>query len=614
MKIGRIRVLNYKGFKDSEWIGFSPGWTVVVGKNNSGKSALLEAFRFQRTFSKPHRSKSVPRGGYVDPQSKISVDVKFAWREILRLAPVVGQPAILFPADEKFLDNTDRAKEWTEFTPVDPVVIELAINAPVVGQGTYEAVARRWPSHGQFPDRQRRSVLHIAFDASNDRWNSHGVVGNEENLFRVADLGLAKQTFVFSAERLNIDQSPPAANQTLLDNAQNLPTVLQELSTNRDRWRRFNEHISEVFPSITQISTPPPSDAGNAVTICVWQIDPETERDDLAIRLRDCGTGVGQVLAILYVAMTREDCVIVIDEPNSFLHPGASRALIDILKRYDKNQYVVSTHSPELIVAIEPDIIHRISWDGEQGQSVVEQIEGSRLDTMNALLSEVGARLADVFGADQIIWVEGPTEQECFPLIAHKSHNPPPSGTIFVAVNKTGDFDAKANPDQIWGIYKRLSEGAALLRPSVAFSFDREGRTDAQVVDMEQRSGGRVRFLSRRLLENYFLQSDAIAHVMAEEFKRWDLEAPPPDGPAIAAHLKEVADASNERDLEKLWDSDSNWLSKCHGADILSTLFQKHLLTYQKITHGKSITNWLLENDADHLTELSSYIRALWEI
>ena len=33
------------------------------------------------------------------------------------------------------------------------------------------------------------------------------------------------------------------------------------------------------------------------------------------------------------------------------------------------------------------------------------------------LRNMVGARLSDVFGMDNIIWVEGETDEECFPMI-----------------------------------------------------------------------------------------------------------------------------------------------------------------------------------------------------
>jgi predicted ATP-dependent endonuclease of OLD family len=64
-----------------------------------------------------------------------------------------------------------------------------------------------------------------------------------------------------------------------------------------------------------------------------------------------------QVLAILYVVLEeKEPRTIIIDEPQSFLHPGAIRKLFDILKGKDhaQHQYIVTTHSPTVITSASP--------------------------------------------------------------------------------------------------------------------------------------------------------------------------------------------------------------------------------------------------------------------
>jgi hypothetical protein len=51
------------------------------------------------------------------------------------------------------------------------------------------------------------------------------------------------------------------------------------------------------------------SHRGEQVQISIWPLDPNSERDDLVIPLSEYGTGIGQVLALLYVLsiqMSRE--------------------------------------------------------------------------------------------------------------------------------------------------------------------------------------------------------------------------------------------------------------------------------------------------------------------
>ena len=389
--------------------------------------------------------------------------------------------------------------------------------------------------------------------------------------------------------------------------------MLHQLQANPSRWQRFVAHVTQVFPAITTVTTPPAPNGNKQLTICIWQVDVELQREDLAIRLSDCGTGVGQVLAILYVAMTRKDSVVVIDELNSFLHPGAAKKLIEILKQYRDNQYVISTHSADLIGAIEPEVIHQICWNSDLGQSIVDQVDRDNLDQMADIMADLGIRLSDVFGADQVIWVEGQTETSCFPISAHHASIPVPVGTLFVRVRATGDFDAKrTDAKQVWDIYRQLTNGAALMPPAIGFSFDREGRTDRQMDDLKRESGDRISFLPRRLLENYFLHVYALANAISKEFVLRDIGQQPPTAEELTAKIKSIAENDPGRNNDLDWWKDDDWIHIFNGAHLLSELFDSYGLTYSKIRHGEEITRWLIDNDPSHIDELQQYLQSLW--
>src|SRR5439155_11899920 len=118
--------------------------------------------------------------------------------------------------------------------------------------------------------------------------------------------------------------------------------------------------------------------------------------------------------------------------------------------------------------------------------------------------ADVGARLSDVFGADAILWVEGLTEELCFPKIAQR----PLLGTAIVGVMHTADFDPRRSEATVQ-LYQRLSGGRGLLPPAVGFIFDREGRSDGEREDLERY--GSVSFLPRRMYENYLLNPTGVA-------------------------------------------------------------------------------------------------------
>jgi predicted ATPase len=222
----------------------------------------------------------------------------------------------------------------------------------------------------------------------------------------IAAQAIQKSIYVFRAERLNIGRTNAAEARVLNTDGSNLGAVLGTLQGSRAWFSKYNKHVTEILPSIREVSV---AVVGTDFEVRVWAIDPSTEREDLAIPLQESGTGVGQVLAILCVVMTVKNGVIVIDEPNSFLHPGAAKKLVQILRQYDQHQYVLATHSADLISTAKPDIIHLVRW--EDGESKVEKIDATIVNDLREVLTEIGVSFSDLFGYDRVIWVEGPTEE-----------------------------------------------------------------------------------------------------------------------------------------------------------------------------------------------------------
>src|SRR4029077_9593729 len=83
MRIAKFRVLNYKCFRDTGDINIDRQRTLIVGKNDSGKSSLLECLGTQ-FLANPHlSSRSKPRiSSAVDDVSRVRVSVEISGRDI----------------------------------------------------------------------------------------------------------------------------------------------------------------------------------------------------------------------------------------------------------------------------------------------------------------------------------------------------------------------------------------------------------------------------------------------------------------------------------------------------------------------------------------------------
>ena len=350
--------------------------------------------------------------------------------------------------------------------------------------------------------------------------------------------------------------------------------------------------------------------------ILIWPTKSvESRRQDLAFSLSDCGTGIGQVLAILYAILASpEPRPIVIDEPQSYLHPGAAKKLIEILKEFPQHQYFITTHSADIIAAANPSTIVKLRY--EDGETKASTMNARDIKEQRSLLAELGVSLSDVFGADSILWVERQTEEQCFPLILSKLAPKLLTGTKIVSIKNTGDLLGKKAhfTEVMFDLYKRISGGNNLYPPAVGFVFDKECLSKQESEALKRRKPHPIEFIERRMYENYLLHPDAIAFVLNQEDKEQKQSL---TGEEIREWLKTnksnkdyFSKASTENKL-----SDSQWVDENIDAakllDALFANFSEARVEFRKTKHSVMLTEWLLENNPDSFAELVQFLRGI---
>jgi len=427
-----------------------------------------------------------------------------------------------------------------------------------------------------------------------------------------------EKIYRFSAERTNLDGCHVGYSKQLNSNGSNLAEVIQNVKNeNDDVYEEFNKYVSEVLPSVKWVTSVKLEDnrakAGNWNEIHIWSVDKKTRRTDLRFPLSACGTGVGQVLAILYVVVASEEPrTIIIDEPNSFLHPGAAKKLIQILNKFPQHQYFISTHSPEVLSAAKPSTITRLKYI--DGETVAESINVEQTKDLREILNEIGIRFSDVFFAENILWVEGPTEAQAFPLILEKEKEL--FDVTFLPLVNTGDLlqkkQARQNAKLAFEIYNRLSGAHALTPPFVAVVLDKEESTEQENKELKKISKNKVEFIPRRMFENYLLDAQAIAEVYNSES---NLDA---DKKVSAKKVEDwVAEKRENKEYlpaklkNKKGINDKEWIENVDAAKLLTDLFthfSDKTLEYRKTTHSVKLTQWLLDNKPEMLSELREFL------
>ncbi len=609
MRILSAELHDYLSFRDCPPIEFREGINLVVGVNNSGKSALLKALN-PTLPAKANRSEERFRDRELPPAS-VTLRIETSGQRLERAALDIGTvdipvPAPIYEAYEKpeakaFLDRLFKAARQ-EFT------------VPLHDPGSFGGFG--YPAH-KFFELHDNSNESRFFRLTNKKgaldFDARGGGNQNDSVPAILSLICGEDIFNFSAERLNVGASDFVNARRLSHNADNLPAFLLTLMGEKGSIiERLKEHLRAIFPIVGNFSVRP-NDAGK-IEIAIWPTE-AMDRPELSFPLSESGTGLGQVLAILSVVMTTKESVIIIDEINSFLHPGAVKALLRLFQtEYSQHQYIISTHSPEVISFSNPSTLHLVQREGYR--SIVKALKLDQVEELREVTRELGISMTDVFAADRIVWVEGPTEEICFPEIyKFKAKKPVPAGCKILAVPETGRLTGGKYKEATFQLYRSFAEKAAPLVHGTRFSFDSETLTPDQKKDLARAARGSVDFLPRRQFECYLIHAASIAEFIAQRYKETSSDAPVPTAKEVEVALENVAKSKKFKIVEWKNDlEDKAWLARVDAANLINQVcvdVSGARLTFTKKRDSFLLLKLVIRNHPDQLVELGDYVQRL---
>jgi predicted ATPase len=228
------------------------------------------------------------------------------------------------------------------------------------------------------------------------------------------------------------------------------------------------------------------------------------------------GSGLQMWLQIIwFLSRTNENDVVILDEPDVYMHPDLQRKLIRLHKDTFK-QIIVSTHSVEIISEVEPDNILIIDKDRDRS------LFATKIPVVQRILNSIGSihnlQLTRLWASKRLLIVEGEDvallkrlQNKLFP----KSEEP---------------FDAIPNFDiGGWGGWNYAKGSSLLLRETVddkikiycLFDSDYHTNNEKESRMKEAKTlGVEGHIWSKKEIENYFVVPTAILRIITKESKK----------------------------------------------------------------------------------------------
>jgi putative ATP-dependent endonuclease of the OLD family len=153
-------------------------------------------------------------------------------------------------------------------------------------------------------------------------------------------------------------------------------------------------------------------------------LDLLVKEGDFTISAQEMGGGMQNaiVLAILHAfeETQRKGAVLLIEEPEMFLHPQMQRSLYKTMRDIGRtNQVIYVTHSPHFVTVPEYDEI-RLVRKSEHGTQVRRSDRLADNQRRDKLVKELDPERNELFCAHRLLIVEGDTEKLAFPVYARR--------------------------------------------------------------------------------------------------------------------------------------------------------------------------------------------------
>lgn len=472
-----ITKLTLRNFKSvGEQVYDFTRFDLLVGRNNSGKSTVLQAMAiWQFCVDEFHRSKRTGATGIqvVLPNFTALPVPEFIllWKErtdrTYPVDPKTGKKKQEFILIEILLEWRDSAGATSQFG------VELRYHSP---QTMYAIPSQGW---SQFRECEKAGTLpRIAYVPP-----FSGLEPTEKFLDvspMRQQVGKGQPGSVLRNLLLRVNSPSPRDNGHALPERAQSASDWKELSDVVERW--FNVKIS-----------PPQYESTKDVYITVEYLQGDRKYDVIA-----GGSGFHQTLTLLAFLYGYRPSTILLDEPDAHLHVNLQREILDFFKRKSQElgtQFLIATHAEEFARGV----------DASQIVSLLKRVP-TRVESTPAVLQAMAdvsnEEITRLIGSPYILYVEGESDERILRAWAEAcGAQSAMDKVVFKTMGGGGKKNMKERADAHFAALQQIIPGVARL---MLFDFDEDDEA------FHPKAGNPVLAeWKRKNIENYLLVPDA---------------------------------------------------------------------------------------------------------
>lgn len=591
MRLASFSVQGFQSYQTTQSVRIQSDLTILAGRNNVGKSALLRALRLPVAQEEGARTDLLLQYRWVlEPM------------ELRQLIPLEN-----FPNFQSALEEAARAAICTLEAELGhrvsaesyprrrvPRPVESAVGNYEIRNVSLAGGALRLRLYWREEQSPPTAYLWWVEDRPDDDESYR--LGRR--LYETVAGALGRQYYISPRRATRRTEFVPTT--ALESDGANLTNVVGTLYTNNRHaeFRQLEEYMRDVFPEARHLMVLMEGKPPSAEIYVAFGRD-----GGLTVPLRHCGTGIEQAITLATAVLTAPPgYLFLIDEPHAFLHPFAERKVLSFLREHSEHQYIVATHSPVFLT----------SYPVDHARLVTMNDDGSRIADVgahSAILRELGVTAADLWSAGSVLWVEGPSEVEVVRALM-----PRPTEGSYISVRAMPDTvrnSARGERHARLAVEfcQAVTEAILPVNVRMLFLFDADERREHLKDAIIKATAGRARFLPVRELENLLLSAPVLHDDVSSLCASFGLETPSQED--IRADIDDLLSQTDDKALYPVGVAGPD-STRVVGSEVLRRLYWKRaLLEYDKVGDGLRLARKVRELEPDRLNALVDVIREL---
>lgn len=401
MRFTYIRIRNFKSIRDMELSEIDSA-LILVGKNNTGKTSVLDAVRLMTGGRKVQESDFLESGQNIEIETRLQIE-----KEDLRL---FHELAVVSAYRRYEVWERDFQKKLPSFQK-GTLSFTCMVNRE--GRMRFSDGVRK---HNPYIEEVLPRLLYIDTDRELDVFQSDLFLLGESLLMNQMREGAClfdagrKCSHCFQCIGLINQKKPEELNA--LEAQKLFEYKLYQLNLGKMA-RRINENF-EKNGGYDEIRY---SLKGNLDELFSVKAEVySSERGTISpVSRMSRGMRCIYMLSLLETYVEGEHqlpCIIVAEYPELFLHPRLQKTASEILYRLSKkNQVIFNTHSPQLLLNFTSRQIRQVVLDSECFSTARENVD------IGEILDDLGYGAGDAMNVDFVFIVEGKQDKSRLPLL-----------------------------------------------------------------------------------------------------------------------------------------------------------------------------------------------------